>query len=114
MTTNEIVALFFGSALVSGIVSATVNGIFNSWLKRAELRESRLAVAATLTRLNQERYIEAGRNTPGSEVALLDPARVLRFYIAELDSIAKNRTALKAEWTQDLSYKAGASNRNDS
>jgi len=74
-------------------------------LKRVETRESRFAVAAELTRLNQERYIEAGRNSPGSEVSLLDPATVMRFYIAELDGMADNRSALNAEWKEKVSYR---------
>jgi hypothetical protein len=78
-------------------------------LKRAELRESRLAIAADLTRLNQERYIEAGRSSAApSEVALQDPAQVMRFYLAELDAMAKNRSTLRAEWTEPVKYRGGS------
>lgn len=105
MTPGEIAGLLLGSAVVSGIVSSIIGGVFNSRLKRAELRESRLAVAAQLTRLNQERYIEAGRNSPGSQVALQDPGQVMRFYLADLDAMADNRAALKADWSKDVEYR---------
>jgi hypothetical protein len=88
MTSSQVVALLLGSAVISGIVGALINGVFNTYLKRWELRESRLKIASELTRLNQERYIEAYRNSPGADVGLQDPATVLRFYLAELDKIA--------------------------
>src|SRR4051812_27313170 len=99
MTSNAIVTLLLGSAVISGIVAAAINGGFNTLLKRAGLRERRLAIAAQLTRLNQERYIEAGRNSPSEMVQLKDPGDVLRFYLAQVDAIAKERSTLPTEWT---------------
>lgn len=107
MTNGEVLALLLGSAVISGLVASIISGVFGIFLKRAELRESRLAVAAELTRLNQERYIEAGRNSPGAHMSLQDPAKVMRFYLAELDAMSKDRAALKAEWVEPVSYRGG-------
>ena len=36
-----------------------------------------------------------------------DPARVLRFNLAEVDGMAKERSSLKAEWTEPVTYRRG-------
>lgn len=108
MTPDNVVALLLGSAVISGVVAALTTGLFNTLNKRAELRESRLGIAATLTRLNQERYIEAGRShSAPAEVSLQDPARVMRYYLAQVDAMAKERSSLKAEWTEPVNYREG-------
>jgi hypothetical protein len=89
-------------------LSSLISGAFAFWTTSKQTRESRLAVAAELTRLNQERYIEAGRNSPGAEMELQDPANVMRFYLAELDAMAKQRAALKADWSKVVDYRAKA------
>jgi hypothetical protein len=107
MTPLNVATLLLGSAVISGIIAALITGVFNALLQRAELRESRLAIAATLTQLNQERYIEAGRNSAGTEVSLQDPASVMRFYLAEVDAMAKDRSGGNAKWTDPVSYRRG-------
>lgn len=105
MTLRKVTGLLLGSAVISSIVLSVIGGVFSIRLTHPRWRESRFAVAAELTRLNQDLYIEAGRQLAGSEVSLQDPAQVMRFYIAERDATAGNRYALKAEWTQKVSYK---------
>lgn len=98
MSTQDLITLVLGSAVLSSVIAALISGLMNNAAMRANRRESRLAVAAELTRLNQERYIEAGRNTPGAEVALPDPADVLRFYLANLDALDTERQTLPRTW----------------
>ena len=106
MLDQDLIAVVLGSALVSSIVAALIGGLLNATAMRANRREGRLSVAVELTRLNQERNIEAGRNTPGAEVTLPDPADVLRFYLANLDALERERKTLSRDWRPRSSSKA--------
>jgi hypothetical protein len=90
MTTDQIIALILGSAVLGAVVSSIINGIFNYRLKLKDVKEGRMKMALELTRMKREQVLEAARSSGAPiKVTLFDPAVTMSDYLAALDEIGR-------------------------